>query len=1673
MSRPLALRLGLVIIVVVFLSGLGGLTAYYADLPAHVSQHETIVLGQNRFVPGSQATLRVVVRDSKDASPLANAAVKILLRPAAGGSAQTLFTGNTDSQGTANVSFAVPTNGDTNQTLIVETRSSLGSDRVERAVTLDRDYRVLLTTDKPLYQPGQIIHLRALALSAFDLHPAVGQDLQIIIADGKGNKVFRETVKTSDYGVASTDFQLATQVNTGPYKITAQLGNTSSEKTVTVEHYVLPKFTVKLETENSFYLPGAHVRGSLQSDYFFGKPVAGGQVVLEGYTFDVARTSAFKLQGTTDADGAFQFEFDLPTFIAGTDLEGGRGLFFLQANVTDLAQHTETSNLSLPIAQSQLVIEAVPEGGQFRPGVENIFYVLTSYPDGTPAETSVSVQLYNNSTTLTAQTGPYGLAEIRLTPDAPYQQIGIDVQDARGATAHQDFYFEGEYVEETILLRPDRPLYHVGETMNLTILTSQVKGTAYLDVVREGQTVSTRAIPVDGGHAEVAVDLSPDLYGTLELHAYKILTSGNITRDTRLVVVDAAAGLNLTVTPDHPVYRPGESAGLDIQVNGQDGNGAQSAVGLAVVDESVFALAEQDPGFAKLYFLLEQELLEPKYELHGFTVPQLLQQKPVSDPVLQGAQAGAAQASLAETVRAGGKLYSPAFTLQANSHQDAIQRSYEAQQKYFTNVSQGLYGLLLILPLMVMGLSAYAVWRERQLIRSLLLIAVLVPVALILLFIWPLGEDYWWAQTPLDRLSALTDWLTWQGESVVIGLALLGLLGFLALSIIAWIRKERALGWSLALLVLFVPVTVFLAFAASQSNVYPSSAAIGWGLAAFALMPAAFLLRAASFGWNRRIVLAFLTLLVSVSIAVDTFPLMTQAASNGVVPALQRDLRLEAADGLLMGGGAIEEFAVADAMPAATQAAAPPAQPEEQASVSKTSTGQQQEPPRLRQYFPETMLWLPDGVTDPAGHLRVDTPVADSITTWRVTALASTQDGRLGSTTGSLRVFQDFFIDLDLPGSLTVGDEVSVPVGVFNYLQQSQNVRLELEKADWFDLLDESSKEINIAANDITVVYFKIRAKNFGNQPFKVTALGSQMSDAIQKNVRVFPDGKQIFFTQSDRLTAGTPVKASATIPADAIPGTQSLTVKIYPGILSQVVEGLDSMLQMPYGCFEQTSSTNYPNTLVLDYLKSTNQVSPETQLKAEEYINLGYQRLTTFEVNGSGGFSLFGDPPADPMLTAYGLQEFSDMSRVHPVDEALIQRTADWLLSQQQGDGSWVGLEGFHESSLTNQTERLPVTAYIVWSLVDSGFGDDARVEKGLQYLREFQSQAKDAYPLALVANALVAADVNPSAGSGQSGNVSSATEAVLERLADMAVKNGNDVTWSSGVSTFMGSEGQTGDLETTALAALAFLRANSHPDLANAALTTLIKQKDSFGTWYNTQATILTLKALLQSVRAGAENVNANVTVTLNGGQSKTVQVTPENFDVVQLLTFSDVLPGAENVVEINVEGKGNLMYQVSGNYYLPWDKLVLYPEQVKTEELVKIDVAYDRTELAVNEEVNVNVVVTMNEPDGQAEWALIDLGIPPGFAVESADLDGLVTRYNDVPADYALPTIERYELTGRQILVYIKNLSGGNPLKFSYRLKAKYPLVAQTPASMAYDYYNPNASGEVEPQVLTVKS
>ncbi|MDQ3814430.1 MAG: hypothetical protein M3347_10820, partial [Armatimonadota bacterium] len=237
-------------------------------------------------------------------------------------------------------------------------------------------------------------------------------------------------------------------------------------------------------------------------------------------------------------------------------------------------------------------------------------------------------------------------------------------------------------------------------------------------------------------------------------------------------------------------------------------------------------------------------------------------------------------------------------------------------------------------------------------------------------------------------------------------------------------------------------------------------------------------------------------------------------------------------------------------------------------TTSAAKSAPAEEPVRVRQFFPETLFVNPNVLTDERGNAVVSLDMADSITSWRLTTLASSAQGGLGSTTSPLRVFQDFFVDIDLPVSLTQNDEVSIPVAVYNYLPQAQMVRLKLETEDesWFEMASGETAErtVDMDANQVGVVYYTLRVKEIGNHKLQVTARGAKLSDAIARTIEVLPDGQEIWQTHNDRLQGD--VGKTMMIPAGAIDGGSNILVRIYPGAFSQVVDGLDKILRMPFG---------------------------------------------------------------------------------------------------------------------------------------------------------------------------------------------------------------------------------------------------------------------------------------------------------------------------------------------------------------------------------------------------------------------------------------------------------------------------------------------------------------------------
>lgn len=198
-------------------------------------------------------------------------------------------------------------------------------------------------------------------------------------------------------------------------------------------------------------------------------------------------------------------------------------------------------------------------------------------------------------------------------------------------------------------------------------------------------------------------------------------------------------------------------------------------------------------------------------------------------------------------------------------------------------------------------------------------------------------------------------------------------------------------------------------------------------------------------------------------------------------------------------------------------------------------------------------------------------------------------------------MFQDFFTEVDLPVTLTQGDQVTLPVAVYNYTGERGLVRLTVVPEDWFSIANATSETRVTVENDrVGGSQFTIEAKRIGK--FKLT-LKAEMegsmkrADIVVREIEVVPNGRQQTVAFNGRLESS--VEHSLMVPSDAIQDAGKILVRLYPSPLSQVVEGMDSILQMPYGCFEQTSSATYPNVLALDYMQRTRKVTPEIQAKA------------------------------------------------------------------------------------------------------------------------------------------------------------------------------------------------------------------------------------------------------------------------------------------------------------------------------------------------------------------------------------------------------------------------------------------------------------------------------------------
>lgn len=652
--------------------------------------------------------------------------------------------------------------------------------------------------------------------------------------------------------------------------------------------------------------------------------------------------------------------------------------------------------------------------------------------------------------------------------------------------------------------------------------------------------------------------------------------------------------------------------------------------------------------------------------------------------------------------------------------------------------------------------------------------------------------------------------------------------------------------------------------------------------------------------------------------------------------------------------------------------------------------------------FRETIYWNPTIQTDKNGKAVVEFYNSDASSTFRVIAEGIGWNGKLGRAETTYAVQSAMSVDAKIPPYLTVGDKALIPLVIKNNREDDLEISIDVYAPGKF-AIGKYNNKIILKADASQQILIPLEATGETNGIIDFIIRNKHGKEKISMPIAAADKGFPVIETFSGNKSQ----QHNFTI-SKMIPGTLKAKLKLFKNPEGQLLDGIESMLREPYGCFEQTSSCTYPNIYVLKYLKESGKSNPEIERKAMGYIKRGYERLIGFETS-QDGFEWFGKTPPHEALTAYGLLEFTDMKDFIKVDEQMLARTKNFLLKRRDGQGSFKLASGGYDqfAAVPNKIANI----YIVYALTQAGIGKEIQLEYQTAVKKALESN--DGYQMALMALAASSMKnekdyrqlVYSLNALFQKSNLSSETSVVNSRDASLRV-------------------------ETASLYALALMRDVS-PNMGTIAnlITKILSEKSYYG-YGSTQATVLGLKAIVEySKFTGKISENAKINFAVNN------KVIKENLEVEAMLH-----EGKNDFAVNYTQQEKNIPYDLEVSY-----NTLTPPNSEKAE--LQLTTNLKANQVRVGETVRMEIEAT-NTKSSLQPMAIAKIGIPAGLSLQPWQLKEIMEKNQ----------VAYYEIFDNYLVFYWMGFSANETKRINLDLKADVAGKYKGKASTIYLYYTP---------------
>jgi hypothetical protein len=1464
---------------------------------------------------------------------------------------------------------------------------------------------VHVATDRPIYRPGEFVYVRAVVLDRVTRLPLRGtQPLRAQLLDPKGAPVVADADQVAPAGVGSFALPVPEGSAGGVHRVRVQSATGAfpdEDVEIVVRAFQPPQLRKEIVLDRISYAPGA--RGSAQVTV--QRLAAGG-----GGAIGASARGALVIDGTEvwtekrvlGALGEATFAFVVPKDVA-------KGAARFVATIDD-GGIVETEVRPFVVPTGKVELAAFPEGGELVAGVENGLYLELTDPLGRSVDASGEIVDERGRHVARFRTQHQGRAKVELLPRAG-SSYSVRL------TGQKEPYALPAVREKGIALRLSGDDVAANAPLRLAV-AGRGDGPWLLGVFCRGVLVGQTTLRAgDDGELRERAELALPAVASGVLRV-TVFDRALQPVAERLVRRHAAQRLDVALRPQHAALSPGDQQQVAVTTTDETGAGRAAVVGVSVVDRGVLALgSEPQVG------LVDQALLfadvERTENLGDFFVGASASAQNVD--LLLGTRGwrrfvwrndAAAQAAIAAKGDAAvGVLAREGFsqTPQVASNLDAARATGGALARD--------------------ARAAKGALRDGAIAGALLLALLGVVEAIA-----------WLAA----RLGSPRPWLA---GSVTTAVALL----FVALTLPQRLGAELA---ALAPGAVAAPAGRDFAAVAEGviANLNPQSdaAAADPGNLLWDHVDASGLwlgqpgvIDLGGFGQGTGEFFAARHLVGGAGGGGGAFALGRPEAL--LFAQAEEAKRAAVGRGLELDGGEWDERLLANV----------PAWNRRDASLRAQLKAGYVTQWRQRQYahrhvpsderadFAPTVYWNTLVTTDERGEATVTFATSDAVTTWRVhaDAHAPADIGRLGQADADFATRLPLHVDCKLPDEVSAGDRLLLPVAATVTDRAITEVALAASLGDGLRLDDGAPARIALQDGRGRALLPITVTGQPGTTTLRLDAAAGRFRDRIEHRLTIAPRGFPHRRSLGGVVAANEPSTATLTIPREHVAGSGRVTLKVFPSPLAALSEGLDGMLQEPHGCFEQTSSSNYPNTLVLTLLDASGDDVPTVAARARALLPKGYAKLVGYECKQQG-YEWFGADPGHEALTAYGLLQFHDMAKVHDVDAAMVQRTRDWLLARRDGNGGFgrnpKALDRFGGSSpeVTN--------AYVTYALLQAGTPAstlrtelDALAKRAAMAAGGGGGDGGDAYELALIACAFHLAQ-RPETG------------AVRQLLAALQQNDGS----LRGKTSITNSGGDDLAVETTGFAVLAWLPDAAFAGQVRAALEYVQRQRSARGTFGATQATIAALRALT-AYAASARTMRTPGTLRVFAGERQVAERTFSAEDHTALtLELWDRLPPGEHALRLEVDGGGGP---------LPWACDVAWHAQQPADDpdgAVAVSAALRAGTVAEGGTVALDVAVT-NRTEAELPTPIAIVGLPAGCELPTRVLEDLQRA-----GAFAF-----WELRGRELVLYWRTLQPRAEQKVTLDLVARVPGESTGPASRGYLYYTPAQKRWAAPLQLAI--